>query len=113
ETHPKLADMVVGALSRVLPDRVAAAEGATCCNFLFGGTHPRTGEYFANYHLEGGGWGAKSYDDGNDATIVKNGNCRNTPVEVFETRFPLITDEYSLIPDSGGPGRRRGGLGTR
>jgi len=113
ETHPKLADMVVGALARVLPDRVAAAEGATCCNFLFGGTHPRTGEYFANYHLEGGGWGAKSFDDGNDATIVKNGNCRNTPVEVFETRFPLITTEYSLIQDSGGPGRRRGGLGTR
>ncbi len=113
ETHPKLADMVIGALGQVLPDKVAAAEGATCCNFLFGGTHPKSGEYFANYHLEGGGWGAKTYDDGNDATIVKNGNCRNTPVEVFETRFPLITAEYSLIEDSGGAGRMRGGLGTR
>ncbi|HEX2071979.1 MAG TPA: hydantoinase B/oxoprolinase family protein [Thermoleophilaceae bacterium] len=113
ETHPKLADMVVGALAPVLPDRVAAAEGASCCNFLFGGNHPKTGEYFANYHLEGCGWGAKSYDDGNDATIVANGNCRNTPVEIFETRFPLRTLEYSLIPDSGGAGRHRGGLGTR
>ena len=113
ETHPKLADMVVGALAPALPDRVSAAEGATCCNFLFGGVHPKTGEYFANYHLEGSGWGAKSYDDGNDATIVKNGNCRNTPVEIFETRFPLITTQYSLIEDSGGAGRHRGGLGTR
>lgn len=113
ETHPKLADMVIAALAPVLPDRVAAAEGATCCNFLFGGVHPKTGEYFANYHLEGGGWGAKSYDDGNDATIVKNGNCRNTPVEIFETRFPLITEEYALIVDSGGAGTHRGGLGTR
>ena len=113
ETHPKLADMVVAALAPALPDRVAAAEGGTACNFLFGGVHPKTGDYYANYHLEGGGWGAKSYDDGNDAIIVKNGNCRNTPVEIFETRFPLRVVEYSLIPDSGGAGRMRGGLGTR
>lgn len=113
ETHPKLADMVVAALAPALPERVAAAEGGTACNFLFGGVHPKSGDYYANYHLEGGGWGAKSYDDGNDAIIVKNGNCRNTPVEIFETRYPLRTIEYSLIPDSGGAGRMRGGLGTR
>jgi N-methylhydantoinase B len=113
ETHPKLADMVIAALAPALPGRVAAAEGGTACNFLFGGVHPKTGDYYANYHLEGGGWGAKDYDDGNDAIIVKNGNCRNTPVEIFETRYPLRTLEYSLIDDSGGPGRMRGGLGTR
>ena len=113
ETHPKLADMVVAALAPALPDRVAAAEGGTACNFLFGGVHPRTGDFYANYHLEGGGWGAKSYDDGNDAIVVKNGNCRNTPVEIFETRYPLRVLEYALIADSGGPGRMRGGLGTR
>ncbi len=113
ESHPKLADMVIAALAPALPDRVAAAEGGTACNFLFGGIHPKTGEYYANYHLEGGGWGATSYGDGNDAIIVKNGNCRNTPVEIFETRYPLRTLEYSLIPDSGGAGTMRGGLGTR
>jgi N-methylhydantoinase B len=113
ETHPKLVDMVTGALAPVMRDKVAAAEGASACNFLFGGVHPKTGDYFANYHLEGCGWGAKDYDDGNDATIVVNGNCRNTPIEIFETRFPLHTVEYSLIPDSGGAGRKRGGLGTR
>ena len=113
ETHPKLADMVIAALAPALPERVAAAEGGTACNFLFGGVHPKTGDYYANYHLEGGGWGAKSYDDGNDAIIVKNGNCRNTPVEIFETRYPLRVMEYSLIEGSGGPGRMRGGLGTR
>jgi 5-oxoprolinase (ATP-hydrolysing)/N-methylhydantoinase B len=105
--------MVVAALAPALPDRVAAAEGGTACNFLFGGVHPKTGDYYANYHLEGGGWGAKSYDDGNDAIIVKNGNCRNTPVEIFETRYPLRVVEYSLIEGSGGSGRMRGGLGTR
>jgi N-methylhydantoinase B len=113
ETHPKLADMVVGALAAALPHRVAAAEGGSACNFLFGGFHPKTGDYYANYHLEGCGWGGKSYDDGNDAIVVTNGNCRNTPVEIFETRYPLRVLEYSLIPDSGGAGKYRGGLGTR
>ncbi len=113
ETHPKLADMVVGALAPALPHRVAAAEGGSACNFLFGGFHPKTGDYYANYHLEGCGWGGKSYDDGNDAIVVTNGNCRNTPVEIFETRYPLRVLEYSLIPDSGGAGEFRGGLGTR
>jgi len=113
ETHPKLVDIVVGALAPVLRERVAAAEGASCCNFLFGGVHPDSGEFYANYHLEGCGWGAKNYGDGNSAQILVNGNCRNTPVEIFETRYPLETVEYSLIPDSGGAGRHRGGLGTR
>jgi N-methylhydantoinase B len=45
--------------------------------------------------------------------VVKNGNCRNTPVEIFETRYPLRVLEYSLIADSGGAGRMRGGLATR
>jgi N-methylhydantoinase B/oxoprolinase/acetone carboxylase alpha subunit len=113
ETHPKLADMVVGALAPALPGRVAAAEGGSPCSFLFGGTHPKTGEFYANYHLEGCGWGGTPRADGNDAIIVINGNCRNTPVEIFETRYPLRVLEYSLIADSGGVGRFRGGLGTR
>ena len=87
-----------GALAPVMREKVAAAEGASACNFLFGGVHPKTGDYYANYHLEGCGWGAKDYDDGNDCTIVVNGNCRNTPVEIFETRYPLETVEYSLHP---------------
>jgi N-methylhydantoinase B len=113
ETHPKLVDMVTGALAPVMRETVAAAGGASCCNFLFGGVHPGSGEFYANYHLEGCGWGAKDYADGNSAQILVNGNCRNTPVEIFETRYPLETVEYSLIGDSGGAGRYRGGLGTR
>ena len=44
--------------------------------------------------------------------VTINGNCRNTPVEVFETRYPsFLIEEYRLLPDSGGPGEWRGGLG--
>jgi N-methylhydantoinase B len=37
----------------------------------------------------------------------------NTPIEILEMSFPLRVEEYALVPDSGGAGRWRGGLGTR
>ena len=40
ETQPKLVGMLLGALAEAMPERVMAAEGATACNFLFGGIHP-------------------------------------------------------------------------
>ena len=113
ETQPKLVGMILGALAPALPERVMAAEGVTSCNFLFGGIHPRTGEYYAHYHLEASGWGGRAEADGTSAQNHIHGNCRNTPIEVFETRFPFLTERYELVPDSGGAGRRRGGLAVR
>src|SRR3989442_10137830 len=44
--------------------------------------------------------------------VRMNGTCRNAPVEVFETRYPAFrVESYRLVPDSGGPGEFRGGLG--
>ena len=112
ELQARLIELIVGRIfSNLLPDRTAAASGGTCSNFLFGGVHPRTGEYYTNYHLEGMGWGGRATTDGNNAQIVPHGNCRNTPIEVIETRYPWIHEEYRLNPDGGGAGRTRGGLG--
>lgn len=112
ETHPHIQNVVIAALSQAIPERTAAAEGASACNFLFGGFHPETGEYYTNYHIDGSGWGATAYHDGNNVLCPENGNCRNTPVEVLETKYPFLTLEYRLRPDSGGPGKYRGGLGS-
>ena len=113
ETQPKMVLMVLGALASAIPDRVSASEGITCCNFLFGGVHPDTQQYYSNYHFEASGWGGRRQTDGNSAQNHIHGNCRITPIEIFETRFPWRTVCYQLIPDSGGAGRRRGGLATR
>src|ERR1700722_4275889 len=51
--------------------------------------------------------------DGNDTTDSINGNCANTPVEVFETHFAFQIEEYAMREDSGGAGKRRGGLSTK
>jgi N-methylhydantoinase B len=91
---------------------VVASCGGTSSPFLFGGADPRSGELYAHFHFEGVGWGGRAHADGNDMVVTINGNCRNTPVEVFETRYPAFRIEsYALLPDSGGPGRFRGGLG--
>jgi len=111
ETSPRITDIVFGALANALPDRVPASLGGTSCCFLFGGTHPDTGQLYSHFHFEGIGWGGRPHKDGNSQIIVINGNCRNTPVEIFETRYPLTIESYRLLEDSGGPGKNRGGLG--
>lgn len=112
ELQPRIVELIQGkVLSQVAPARTSAASGGTSGNFLFGGLHPETGRYYTNYHFEGMGWGGRAETDGNNAQIVPHGNCKNTPVEVFESRYPWLTHEYRLNDDAGGPGRNRGGLG--
>ncbi len=112
ELQPRIVELIQGKiLSQVAPERTSAASGGTSGNFLFGGVHPQTGQYYTNYHFEGMGWGGRAETDGNNAQIVPHGNCRNTPVEVFESRYPWTVHEYRLNDDAGGAGRTRGGLG--
>lgn len=112
EMQPRIIDMIQGGcLGQAIPDRVAAAGGGTCSNFLIGGTHPGSGRYYTHYHFDGMGWGGRYSTDGNSACNAPHSNCPNTPIEVFETRFPFRHTQYRLRPDSGGAGRQRGGLG--
>jgi N-methylhydantoinase B/oxoprolinase/acetone carboxylase alpha subunit len=87
-----------------------ASEGTTHGCFVFGGVDALTGEPYGGFDFSYVGYGGRDFADGNDTTDSINGNCANTPMEVFETRFPWIVEEYALRPDSGGPGRHRGGL---
>jgi N-methylhydantoinase B/oxoprolinase/acetone carboxylase alpha subunit len=61
----------------------------------------------------GGGWGAKRGEDGVSATVcINDGDTHNSPNEQLEAKYPVLVESLSLIPDSGGPGRYRGGLGV-
>jgi N-methylhydantoinase B len=112
DLQPKLVDLVLAAFAHAVPDRIAAAAGGSSSNLLFGGVHPETGRYYSNYHFDGMGAGGTALKDGNDAEVTRHSNCRNTPIEVFEHRYPLLTLDYGLAPDSGGAGEHRGGLAT-
>ena len=65
------------------------------------------------YEIFGGGAGASDGRDGASGTTVNHTNGRIAPVEIVETEYPVRVLETSLIPDSGGPGEYRGGLGIR
>src|SRR6202040_404191 len=73
-----------------------------------------TSEFFlANFGPLGGGWGAKRSEDGVSATVcINDGDTHNSPSEQSEVKFPIVVERYALVPDSGGAGRHRGGLGV-
>jgi N-methylhydantoinase B len=61
----------------------------------------------------GGGWGAKRSEDGISATVcINDGDTHNSPCEQTEAKYPLLFERHALIPDSGGAGKYRGGLGV-
>ena len=114
EGQPRVISAVQGALAQAIPEHVGAAEGGSACNLLLGGVHPDSGEFYTHYQLDGGGWGGRRSMDGNSAQCPAHASTiRATPIEVFESRFPLRTLEYRLRSDSGGAGTWRGGLGIR
>jgi len=106
-------DTVFKAMTPAMPDRTAAGHHADLCVSLLHGIDPRDGKFFlAHMGPLGGGWGAKRSEDGVSGTVCLNdGDTHNSPREQLETKYPLLVERYALIPDSGGPGRHRGGLG--
>jgi N-methylhydantoinase B len=107
-------DTIFKALAPAIPDRVAAGHHADLVGAIFHGINPKDGRfYIAGVGPTGGGWGAKSREDGVGVTIcINDGDTHNTPIEQLEARYPLRIDCYRLRQDSGGSGRQRGGLGA-
>jgi N-methylhydantoinase B len=114
-TYPMtIVDTLFKALAPVIPDRVIAGHHADLLVASLHGINPKTSEFFiANFGPLGGGWGAKRSEDGISATVcINDGDTHNSPNEQAEAKFPLVVERYALVPDSGGAGRRRGGLGV-
>ena len=105
-------EIIYRAMADALPDRVIAGSGGTpaSMNVLYGKN--RDGKSWHSVRIRGGGMGASSGADGNFVYIFP-ANGANTPVEILESDTPLIVEKRELIPDSGGPGRTKGGLGRR
>ncbi|MBW2057734.1 MAG: hydantoinase B/oxoprolinase family protein [Deltaproteobacteria bacterium] len=110
-TSQRIADVVLGALSKAIPGQVPAASTGSMSIFTIGGVDPRTGEYYSYVETYGGGQGAMEDQDGMDGVHTNMTNTRNAPAEVIEIAYPLRVERYGLVPDSEGPGRSRGGLG--
>jgi N-methylhydantoinase B len=113
-TYPMtLVDTIYKALQPAIPDRVIAGHHADLVTSQIHGINPLTREFFiGGLGPLGGGWGAKLTEDGVSATVCANdGDTHNSPNEQVEAKFPVVVERCALIPDSGGAGRYRGGLG--
>ncbi len=114
-TYPMtVIDTVFKAMSDAIPERSISGHHADLLSVNVHGIYPKTREFFiGGTSLPGGGWGAKHNEDGVSATVcINDGDTHNSPNEQTEAKFPIIVESYSLIPDSGGAGKFRGGLGV-
>jgi len=112
QTGQRVVDVVFGALAQALPTRVIAAGNGANTSAAFFGRGPG-GKYYVYLETLGGGAGGRSYRDGSDGIQVHMTNTSNLPVEALENEYPMVIERYELVPDSGGHGLHRGGLGLR
>ena len=104
-----LSTAVFGALSQAVPDRVLADGAANIWITQFNGK-AESGKSFTYVFFSSGGMGARPDKDGISATAFPSG-IQGVPAEIIETVSPLMMEKRALVPDSGGPGKYRGGLG--
>jgi N-methylhydantoinase B len=104
-------DLFIKLMAKAMPERVTAAQCADPMNVMFDGINPTTGETWVTGEAVALGWGASRERDGeNGLANYGGGDLKNYPAEVMEAKYPIRVVDYSLAQDSGGAGRRRGGL---
>ena len=104
-------DAIHAALAQAVPDRVPAQGYNSTTGFYIAQLRPE-GSFRVFVDVLGGGYGAGRNYDGADAVDNILSNCRNTPIESLEQiHRHLRVRAYELVPNSGGAGRWRGGLG--
>jgi N-methylhydantoinase B len=106
-----LADVLLDALGQAAGDRAVASTGAFQ-GIILSGHDPRKNRFFVDYENFAGGEGGGARGDGADVMQMHMTNTANLPIEVMETEFPVRVERYEMIPDSGGAGEHRGGLGV-
>jgi len=105
----RINNTLFGALAQAMPERaIAADEGGTSIVLMEG--RDDDGERFLYMETISGAWGARADRDGIDCASNVTGLQSNTPVEILETEYPLEVVQYGFVPDTGGPGRFRGGM---
>ena len=113
ETQTRLVDVMFRALLPAFPERLPAGTKAMMCQAGFGSLDLAAGRYVCFYETFAGGYGGRASSDGPDAVQTHGQNTENAPVEETELNYPVRVDELSLVENSEGPGRFRGGLGLR
>lgn len=109
----KLVDVILEALARFAPGRAIAGSGSSgslLINWQEGG---RPGHSSLQYEIFASAYGGGAGHDGTSMVATHLSNLHITPIEILESEFPCRIPEFSVVPDSGGPGEFRGGCAFR
>ncbi len=111
-----LPDLVFGCFDKAMPGMVPAEGTGASWTLRLGAGPGLTGlssdhsTPFMERTYQSGGMGAHPKHDGLSATPFPSG-VRSIAIEITEAMTPLVVWKRELRQDSGGAGRRRGGLG--
>jgi N-methylhydantoinase B len=107
----RMIDCLFGALAQAVPDRVTADGSGGSSLPTFAGWQGERAFVFSETLM--GNCGGAERQDGQEGVAHMGANQSNVPIELIEVDYPLRIERYGLEPDSGGPGRHRGGLAIR
>ena len=109
ETSMRIVDVVLGALSKALPEEIPAASQGTMNNIAMGTRS--VNDAWDYYETVGGGMGASRDSHGLSGVQCHMTNTLNTPIESLESHYPVRIREYAIRKGSGGDGATLGGDG--
>jgi N-methylhydantoinase B len=111
ETILRVIDVVFQALAAAAPHKVNGCAYGTI-NALSLAGHRKNGQRWVMFSFFGGGHGGHPEGDGLNHGNAPISTATIPPIEILEAAYPVMFTQWSLRPDSGGPGRARGGLGA-
>jgi N-methylhydantoinase B len=112
ETGSRVVDVLYRAFAQAIPDKVIAGVTGSASAIVVGGEtyadNARKKRYLQLQPIDGGR-GACVGSDGINAIRCGVINAKNQPIEIMESRSPIVVDRWELAADSGGAGQYRGG----
>ena len=111
ETILRLIDLVFQAIAQIAPERSNGCAYGTI-NALSIAGHRQDGRRWVMFSFFGGGHGGHPLGDGLNHGNAPISTAMIPPLEILEAAYPVKFTQWALRPDSGGPGKHRGGLGA-
>lgn len=112
ETILRLIDVVFQAIARIAPDRSNGCAYGTINALSIAGFRGPERKRWVMFSFFGGGHGGHPEGDGLNHGNAPISTATIPPLEILEAAYPIMFTQWALRPDSGGPGRHRGGLGA-
>ena len=103
--------MIFGAIAKVAPERAQGSPFATINALSLAGWRANRQRWIM-FCFFGGGLGGNPESDGLNHSNNPISTATIPPVEILESLYPVMFTKWALRPDSGGPGKHRGGLGA-